>query len=113
MTSEEDKLKKKMMERQQEAMQSQMMHQAAAQQNMIGQQMEMLKAIMTEVLDPKARERLNNLKLVKPDVATQIQLYLAQAYQAGQIRGKITDDQLVLILKQVSGEKKNFKITRK
>lgn len=111
--SSEEEIKKRMLQKQQEAMQNQMMHQAAAQQSMVNQQMEVLKAMMAEVLEPKARERLSNLKLVKPDVATQIQIYLAQAYQAGQIRGKITDEQLVLILKQVSGEKKDFKITRK
>ena len=112
MNSEEEKLKKKMLERQSEAMQNQMM-QHSMQQHAINQQMEMLKMIMIEILEHKARERLSNLKLVKPDLAAQLQMYLAQAYQAGQIRGKLTDEQLVSILKQISVDKKDFKIRRK
>ena len=104
----EEQLKKKMIERQQQ----QIMQQAAVQQQAINQQMEMLKMIMTEVLEPKARERLNNLKMIKPDVATQVEIYLAQAYQSGQLQRKITEEQLIAILSQIEGNP-SFKITRK
>ncbi len=96
------------MQRQQEAMSQQVMQQSMYQQ----QQLDMLKMLMTEILEPKARERINNLKLVKPELATQVQIYLVQAYQAGQIRGKLSDEDLVTILKKVDS-KKDFKITRK
>lgn len=109
--NDEEAIKKKLLQKQQEAMSQQMMQQAAHQQA-INQQLELLKTLMTEILEPKARERLNNLKLVKPEVATQIQVYLAQAYQAGHIKGKITDEQLVTILRQIE-TKKDFKIRRK
>ncbi|MBI5332386.1 MAG: DNA-binding protein [Candidatus Aenigmarchaeota archaeon] len=110
--NEESKLKRRMLEKQQQLYQQQMMQQAAGQQHAINQQLEMLKMIMTEILEPKARERLNNLKMVKPDVATQVEIYLAQAYQSGQLQQKITEEQLIAILSQIEG-KHSFKITRK
>ena len=109
--SEEDEIKKRMLKRQQEAMQQQAMQQTMHQQTM-NEQLELLKAVMNEVLEPKARERLNNLKLVKPELATQVQMYLAQAYQAGQIRGKLSENDLISILKMVT-EKKEFRIKRR
>ena len=71
-----------------------------------------LKNIMFKILDKKARERLSNLKLVKPDLAMQLEIYLAQLYETGQIKGQITEEQLIAILKKLS-EKPETKITRK
>lgn len=104
----EDEIKKRMLQqRMQEQMQSQIQEQAQQ------QQMEaMLKIITSQILEPKARERLSNLKVVKPDVATQLEVYLAQLYQSGQLRSKITDDQLVMILRKLT-ERKETKIRRK
>jgi programmed cell death protein 5 len=70
-----------------------------------------LKNIISKILDKKARERLSNLKLVKPELAMQLEIYLVQLYQAGHIR-TITEDQLIEILKKLS-EKKEFRIKRK
>jgi len=106
--TEEEEIKKRLL---QQRMQQQM--QESIQQQMQMQQMEeILKQIKLHVLDAKARERLNNLKLVKPELALQLELYLAQLYQAGQIRGKITDEQMVSILKKISTTK-DFRIKRK
>ena len=88
------------------------MGEAAAQQQQLQQAEETLKVLMVQILDAKARERLSNLKLVKSDLALQLQMYLAQLYQAGQIKQKITDDQLVVILKKLT-EKRETKIRRK
>ncbi|MBI2579086.1 MAG: hypothetical protein HYW26_05220 [Candidatus Aenigmarchaeota archaeon] len=100
-------LQQRMLEQQQHALQEHM--QAQAQQQ---QMEEVLRVIKMQVLEPKARERLANLKLVKPELATQLELYLAQLYQSGQIRGKINDEQMVSILKKIS-EKKEYRIKRK
>ncbi len=71
-----------------------------------------LKVISMQILEPKARERLSNLKVVKPDLAMQLEAYLAQLHQAGQIRGRISEEQLVLILKKIS-EKREIRIKRR
>ncbi len=89
-----------------------MQEQAMQQQFQQQQAEEVLKKMTLQILDAKARERLYNLKIVKPDLALQLQVYLFQLYQSGQVRGKITDDQMVNILKKLQGTKET-KIIRK
>lgn len=100
-------MQQRMLEQQQQNIQEHM--QAQAQQR---QMEEVLRVIKMQVLEPKARERLANLKLVKPDMATQLEIYLAQLYQSGQIRGRISEEQMIAILKKLS-EKKEYTIRRK
>jgi programmed cell death protein 5 len=107
----EEEIKRKMQQRMQEQMQNQMQGQMQ-EQAQIKQAEDMLKAVMAQILDAKARERLSNLKMVKPDVAMQLMMYLAQLYQAGQIKEKITDEQMVQILRKLT-EKRETKIRRK
>lgn len=100
----EEDIKKKMLQ--------QRMAQMSVEQAQQQQQMETaLKAVMSQVLDRKAKERLSNLKLVKPEIAMQLEMYLAQLYQSGQLR-HVTDEQLVIILKKIT-EKRETKIRRK
>lgn len=101
---EEEAIRQRMMQqRMSEHMQNQMQQ----------KQMEnALKIITSQILEPKARERLSNLKYVKPDVAMQLEIYLAQLYQSGQLKSKITDEQLVIILKKLT-ERKETTIKRK
>lgn len=86
------------------------------QQMMQQQQHQQMDAALAEVslkiLDHRARERLNNLKVIKPELATQLQVYLAQLYRSGEIRSVITDEQLIVILKNIS-KQKEFTIRRK
>jgi programmed cell death protein 5 len=110
MPSEEELKKRLMQQRMQAAMQNQ--SEMAAQHAQMQQAEETLRVLMTQILETKARERLSNLKLVKPEMAMQLQLYLAQLYQAGQIKQKINDEQLVMILRKLT-EKRDTKITRK
>jgi programmed cell death protein 5 len=107
MNSEEE-IKKRML---QQKLQEQLYlsQQAQMQQRQVE---DALKVIMAKILDKKARERLSNLKLVKPEVAMQLELYLAQLFEAGQIKSVITEEQLILMLKKIS-EKPETKITRK
>ena len=108
----EEELKKKMlqqrMQEQMAAQQGEMMQAAMQQQQME----EALKVIRVQMLEPKARERLANLRTVNKELAMNLEMYLAQLYQSGQLRTKITDEQLVMILKKIT-EKREFKITRK
>ncbi len=76
------------------------------------QQMEQaLRQLILEIMEKPARERMANLKLVKPQLALQLEMYLGQLHQAGQLRSKITDAQLVSILKKLS-EKREIRIKR-
>nr|MDI6806782.1 DNA-binding protein [Candidatus Aenigmarchaeota archaeon] len=69
------------------------------------------KEVLQKVLTKEARERLGRVKVVKPELASQIELYLLQLYQAGQIKGIITDEKLKMMLEQLASGKK-FKIIR-
>ncbi|MEM5878695.1 MAG: DNA-binding protein [Candidatus Aenigmatarchaeota archaeon] len=69
------------------------------------------KTTLGKILSKDATERLSRLKLVKPDMANQLELYLVQLYQNGQIKKVINDDQLKNILTQIS-QKTEFKIRR-
>ena len=71
------------------------------------------KQILGQILTSEARNRLANLKLTKPELVNNIELQLIQSAQAGSLRGKVTDDQLKVLLRQIAGQKREIKITRK
>ena len=71
------------------------------------------KQILGQIMTPEARQRLANLKLTKPEMVNQIELQLIQSAQAGSLRGKVTDDQIKVLLRQIAGQKREIKITRK
>ncbi|BCU70798.1 DNA-binding protein [Stygiolobus caldivivus] len=69
-------------------------------------------AILRAILTPEARQRLTNVKLVKPEIAEAIENQLIALAQAGRIQAPITDDELKEILAQLTSQtKKDFKIT--
>ena len=117
--SELDEIRQKRMaelQAQQAAAQSQMQQQAAAQmqqQEAERQYEAQKKQILGQILTTEARNRLANLKLTKPELVEQIEIQLIQSAQAGSLRGKVTDDQLKVLLKQIAGQKREIKITRK
>lgn len=61
-----------------------------------------IEEIIRKILTKEARERLARLNLVKPELVTQIKVYLAQLYKAGRIKEVITDEKLKDILKRIS-----------
>ena len=77
------------------------------------QQIEMQKqAILRRILTPEARQRLTNIKLVKPEFASQLELQLIQLAQAGRLNIPVTDEQLKIILKHLQETKRDIKIRR-
>jgi len=73
---------------------------------------EIRKEVLKKVLSKEAFERLGRIKLVKPEVASQLELYLIQLFQSGKIKSQISDEQLKAILEKLSSKPK-FKIIRK
>ena len=71
----------------------------------------MKKVLMKKILTKEAIERLGRIKLVKPELANQLELYLLQLYQGGQIKTIIDDDKLKIILDSLI-KKKKFKIIK-
>ena len=69
------------------------------------------KEVMKKILSKEALERLARIKLVKPELASQLELYLMQLYQGGKIKSLITEEQIKMILETLS-TKREFKIIK-
>ena len=71
-------------------------------------------ALMRKVLTPEARQRLQNVKLVRPDFAAQIEIQLLQLAQSGRVPLPITDDLLKKLLEQIQSQqtKRDISIRR-
>ena len=77
------------------------------------QQLEMQKQeLLRQILSPEARQRLANLKMVKPEFTEQLELQLVQLAQAGKLPIPLTDAQLKQILIQLQSRKREPKIRR-
>ncbi|MBR5502921.1 MAG: DNA-binding protein [Methanobrevibacter sp.] len=117
--SELDELRKKRMaelQRQAAMNADQQMAQQQLAQQQLAQQQEMeaqLKQAMKQILTPEARGRLDNLRLTKPELVQNIEIQLLQSAQAGSLRGKVTDEQLKVLLKNLMGQKREIHITRR
>ena len=69
--------------------------------------------ILKQILSSEARLRLNNVKMVKPDVANTVENYLISLASQGKLRPPVTDDQLKQILLSIQQPKRDFKINRR
>ena len=68
--------------------------------------------LLKQILSGEARLRLNNVKMVKPELANLVENYLLELASQGKTQGQITDDQLKQILMSAQQPKKDFKINR-
>ena len=64
-------------------------------------------------LEPEARQRLSNLKLIKPELVKQVEQYLTELIRLGRITPPITDSQLKQLLLIIQSEKHEQKIQYK
>ena len=67
-------------------------------------------SILRQILTEEARQRLTNVKLVRPQVAEAVELRLIQIAQQGGVREKINDEQLKDILRKIQGQKRETKV---
>ena len=68
--------------------------------------------LLKQILSSEARLRLNNVKMVKPELANMVENYLLGLASQGRSPSQITDDQLKQILLSAQQPKKDFKINR-
>ena len=69
-------------------------------------------ALLRQILSPEARQRLTNLKMVKPEFTDQLELQLIQLAQTGKLPLPLSDAQLKQILIQLQSRKRETKIRR-
>jgi programmed cell death protein 5 len=91
------------------------LREAAAQEQAVEQQRAeaeaQKEAILRQILTPEARSRLMNVRMVRPQFAEQIELQLIQLASSGRLKGRVTDEQLKALLKQVQGQERERKVT--
>ena len=68
--------------------------------------------MLKQVLSSEARLRLNNVRMVKPDLADLVENYILNLSVQGKISGQISDDQLKQILLSAQQPKRDFKFNR-
>jgi len=69
-------------------------------------------AALRLILEPEARQRLTNIRMIKPEFAEQVELQLIQLAQSGRVKALITDLELKQLLMQIAPKKKDFNIKR-
>lgn len=70
------------------------------------------KEVLRKVLTKNAIERLGRVRIVNPILVQQVEAYLLQLYQMGQIKEMIDDKKLKQILGMLT-EKKDWSIKRR
>ncbi len=69
--------------------------------------------VMRIALTSEARQRLTNVRMVKPEVAQAVEEYIIQLVTSGRLKRTIDDDQLKELLTTIQGTgKREFKIRR-
>ena len=69
-------------------------------------------AVLKRILTPEARQRLTNIKMVRPEFADQLELQLIQLAQTGKVKLPISDSQLKDALVRLQSQRKEIKIRR-
>lgn len=69
-------------------------------------------ALLSKILAPEARQRLNNLKMVRQEFVEQIEMQLIEMAQTGKLPIPLSDAQLKQILVQLQSRKRETKIRR-
>ena len=69
-------------------------------------------ALLKQILSPEARQRLTNLKMIKPEFTEQLELQLIQLAQMGKIQIPLSDAQLKQLLIQLQSRKREITIRR-
>lgn len=66
--------------------------------------------LLRVILTSEARQRLTNLKIVKPEIARSIEDQLIQSASSGQLKNPLSDEELKKILGGYQQQKRDFKI---
>ena len=83
--------------------------QQQAQQQADAQKQAMLRKHLTD----GARKRLNSVRMSKPDFAEQVERQILAVARSGQVNGKIDEDKMKELLRELKPDSKSFNIRRR
>jgi programmed cell death protein 5 len=72
----------------------------------------MREGILRMALTSEARQRLANVRMVKPELASSIEEYVIQLASSGKLKRAVDDDQIKQMLQALQGQKREIKIRR-
>ena len=91
--------------------------QMMAQQQMAENQRQQIEsqkqAILRQILEPAARDRLSNIRLANPEFANSIEMQLIQLAQSGRLRQMVSDAMLKDILRKITPQQREINIVRR
>ena len=106
----EELRKKKLQELQQQAALQESLEEQELQKKQVEEQK---KAVLRSIMTNPARERLARIKMARPEVAEAIENQLIMIAQSGQLKNKINDEQLRVLLTKIIPKKRDIKIKRR
>jgi programmed cell death protein 5 len=71
------------------------------------------KQILRKILTTDARERLGRIKVARPEMVDLIENQLIMLAQSGELKNKINDEQLRMLLLKIVPKKRDIKIKRR
>ena len=74
------------------------------------QQLDQLERLAKQHMTREAIERYGNIKIAHQELSIQLILLITQSIEKNQLRGKITDEQLKTLLREIQNQKRQKKI---
>ncbi len=62
------------------------------------------KQILRKIISPEGRERLSRVKLVKPELVSQLEDYLVGLYLSGRIKKFLSEAEIIKLLEMISSK---------
>ena len=72
----------------------------------------MREGVLRMALTSEARQRLANVRMVRPDLASSIEEYVIQLASSGKLRNAVNDDQVKQLLASLQEKKREIRIRR-
>ena len=72
----------------------------------------MREGLLRMALTSEARQRLANVRMVRPDMASSIEEYVIQLASSGKLKTAVNDDQVKQMLATLQGNKREIHIRR-
>jgi programmed cell death protein 5 len=71
------------------------------------------KAVLRQNLTEGARQRLNSVKMSRPEFGEQVEQQIVALAQSGRIQGKIDEEKMKQLLKELKPDSKSFNVRRR